>query len=123
MPEALRPSAVVAVDAATLWWSPVCQELCDEREATAAGEVERRDVLGQANRVVQRQEQRVDHHPGVACRPQQQTRHRRGRGHEVDTVVLRDGDGGEAVLVGPPRHLQALRVLLRFGHRRERRST
>ena len=44
-------------------------EAGDEREPATAGEVERRDRLGEPDRVVQRDEQRVHHHVGVLVAP------------------------------------------------------
>ena len=91
-------------------------------EAAPTGEVEGGDLLGEADGVVQWKEQGVHHHVGTAGRPEDQPGER-GRGrHEVDPVVLRDGDRGEAPLVGPPRHLEALAVLLGVGDRAERRA-
>ena len=79
----------------------------DDREASRAGEVEHRDVLGDAQRVVQWREQRRDRHRDALRATEDQAGQHQGRRAVavVDAVVLLEREHGEPVLVGVPGHL------------------
>ena len=86
--------------------------------------VEHRDLLGHADRVVQRQDRGADHQPRPGSAREHGGGHRERRGHPavVDAMVLREHERVEAVFVGPRKLLECGRVdlLRRLG--RERRG-
>ena len=88
--------------------------------------VEHRDLLGDPDRVVQRQDRRADHEPRVR-RPREDRRADRQRGRHpavVDAVVLGEHERVEAVRVGPRELFERGRVdlLRRLGRERVFRS-
>ena len=86
--------------------------------------VEHRDLLGDADRVVQRQDRGAHHEPGAGGTREHRRGHRERRRQPavVDAVVLREHERVEPVLVGPRELLERRRVdlLRRLG--RERRG-
>ena len=95
----LQRAAALPVLAVRLVLALAVADAGGDDEPTAAGEVEHRDVLGQAERVVQRREERVErgHDPLRAAEDQPRHDQRRRAPPVVGAVVLLQRDGLQAV--------------------------
>ena len=99
---------------------PVAQPR-DDGHASAADQIQHRDIFCQPNRIVKRCQQSRDADPDGFSTARQRASQDQGRRQEpvIDTVVLRDHEAGEPVAICPLRHLDARLVKRLRGSRAE----
>src|SRR5207244_4652566 len=108
-----QPPARRALDPRHLELLAAVSHAGDEAQAPAGDERRRRELLGEPDRIVQRDEDggHVDGEPLRARGDRRRQGHRRRHVAVLDAVALRDRDHVETPRVGPLAHVEAGRVL------------